>query len=223
MAQDRGPITLPNLMVCEGPDDVAFFHEFIVEHKLPRFCIRDTAPTRGDRGGNGRFGHALSAMRGGRGFNEVRKLLIVSDKDVDPIGNFSLVRNQLNEFFAGSAVLPQQPNEIVQAKGNLRLAILMIPMNGKHGHLEEICAAAAGNVRKDISAMVSHFASEAGVDEWDHWPRQRKMWLRTYLATMFQADPFADIPRILKEDPALIPLRSPTFRPIKNFLEAFCA
>jgi hypothetical protein len=96
-------------MLCEGPDDVAFFKAFIAERNLPSFRIFPSSLQKGKPGGNSKFGTALKALGlplGKKVYELFDDILIISDNDDKPEESFELVRKQIEGALGFS---PQKP------------------------------------------------------------------------------------------------------------------
>jgi hypothetical protein len=85
-------LTLPRLIICEGPSDEAFFRALIKSRGLSEFSIRngtDSGPEAG--GGIDQFGALLTAIRAWRGFEQVTDIILAADNDLSPQTNFTKV------------------------------------------------------------------------------------------------------------------------------------
>jgi hypothetical protein len=70
-----------SLIICEGPEDKAFFERLIEANKLPPCHIETTGEARKSSGGNTRFGMKLKAIRIRRDFDQLTNIIIVTDAD----------------------------------------------------------------------------------------------------------------------------------------------
>ena len=99
----------PRLLLCEGPEDKAFFERLIRTRSLPSFRISDTGGKILKAAGNTRFGFALKAKKLERG---VKDILIVADNDEAPDKSFSNVCKQIRDAYDSDKV-PDRPLEKV--------------------------------------------------------------------------------------------------------------
>ena len=83
----------PRLLLCEGPEDVAFFQRLIETRSLPRFRIKPTGGKASTAGGNSQFGRALKALKLEP---DVKDILIVADNDEAPDQSFANVCRQIH-------------------------------------------------------------------------------------------------------------------------------
>ena len=205
----------PNrLLLCEGPEDKAFFHRLIITRTLPRFRIRDTGGKISKAAGNTRFGFALKAMKLERG---VKDILIVADNDETPYKSFANVCKQIRDAYDSDKV-PRQPLEKVSH--NPSIMVLMLPWQGELGCLETLCEEAARTVNAQVAGHVDQFAAMIGADNWDKQTRKSKMWLRTMLAATCERDPFVFLGNVFRNrrDQHLIPLGHPYFDRVSDVL-----
>ncbi len=218
MASGRAPLTLPNLLLCEGPDDVAFFQSLISFHGLPHFCVRDTSTERGGAGGNTKFGLALKALQ--LDFKVVKRILVVADNDDDPQGRFEFLKSQLSQVFAAEK-LPNAPLNTSAVTDKIDLTILMIPATEQHGNLETLCRDAAQRANVHVADRIDAFSADTVPPEWESDIRRSEMWLRCNLAVRCRQDPFVYLGTAFRDYPDLIPLNDKAFRPIVDLLRGF--
>ncbi len=208
----------PNrLLLCEGPEDKAFFERLIRIRTLPRFRIRDTGGKISKAAGNTRFGFALKAMKLER---EVKNILIVADNDEAPNKSFSNVCTQIRDAY-DSEKMPSRPLEKVS--NNPSIMVLMLPWQGELGCLETLCEEAARTANATIAGHVDHFAAMIGADNWDKQTRKSKMWLRTMLAATCERDPFVSLGNVFRNhrNQYLIPLDHPYFDRVSDVLSQY--
>jgi hypothetical protein len=212
----------PNrLLICEGPEDKAFFHWLIETRSLPPFIIMEARGKHDPSAGNTGFGRALRAFRTSRSglFAQLRDIVIVADNDERPDWSFANVCKQVEEVFgAGSA--PQSPRQ--RGSGKPPVSILMVPWDGAHGHLEALCVGAARSTNSTVAGHVDTFLSLLVADDWSE-SRRTKAWLRSNLAARCEKDPFIALGTILTnaEHRPLIPLAHASFDQIADYLKSF--
>jgi hypothetical protein len=214
-------ITSPNLILCEGPDDIAFFQKLIETRGLANACIRDTRQRGGTGAGNTKFGAALRALRIIPSFGVVRRILIVADTDDSPANSFASVREQLEGVF-GAGSTPASPlltQEIENTQ--ILVSILMVPSANMPGNIETLCLEAARSANLGIAAFTDAYRDNTPVANWPSQLRRDEMWLRSNLAARCAADPFVFLSKAFREHPELIPLGHSSFNHIVNHLSGF--
>jgi hypothetical protein len=206
----------PRLLLCEGPEDQAFFGRLIANRNLPGFHIWNA-------GGNRNFLGALRAfeIERPRTLRQCSRILVVGDNDESPVGNFNSVREQLDKYF-GAGRSPQTKRS--RTTGNPSLAILMIPWDDRHGHLESLCVEAAHWADRTIGSETDHFMARLLADRWSE-SRRGKAWLRSNLAARCQSDPFIPLGRSFNDalHHRLIPTEHASFKQIADFLVSFAS
>lgn len=205
------------LLLCEGPDDIAFFEQLIGIRGLPRFRIRDTGGRNSKAAGNTRFGLALNALKIESG---VKDILIVADNDEAPDKSFSNVCKQIRDAYDSDKV-PRRPLEKVS--NNPSIMVLMIPWEGELGCLETLCEQAARTPNAQIAGHVDVFAALLGAENWDKQTRRSKLWMRTMLAASCERDPFVFLGNVFRHqrNRHLIPLDHPSFDRVSDVLARY--
>ena len=209
----------PRLLVCEGPEDVAFFQRLIESRSLPRFRIRDTGGKLSKAAGNTRFGFALNALKTEAGIKDV---LIVADNDESPSRSFANVCRQILTAYDQEKV-PDGPLQKVSR--NPSLMILMLPWTDEFGNLETLCEDAARSNATQTATHVDQFAAMIRWERWDRQTRKSKMWLRTMLAACCEHDPFILVGSVFRhrKNQHLIPLNHHCFDRVADVLSQYRA
>ncbi len=207
----------PRLLLCEGPEDVAFFQRLIETRSLPRFRIRDTGGKVSKAAGNTRFGHALTALKLEKG---VKDILIVADNDEAPDQSFSNVCRQIRSAYDTNKV-PDRPLQKVSSGPSIM--VLMLPWEGQLGNLETLCEEAARAADAQVAGHVDDFAALIRADNWNKQSRKSKMWLRTMLAACCRHDPFVFLGNVFryKKNRHLIPLDHRCFGRVSDVLSQY--
>ena len=207
----------PRLLLCEGPEDKAFFERLIRTRSLPSFRISDTGGKILKAAGNTRFGFALKAKKLERG---VKDILIVADNDEAPDKSFSNVCKQIRDAYDSDKV-PDRPLEKVS--NDPSIMVLMIPWEGELGCLETLCEEAAWTANGQIAGHVDLFAAMIGADNWGKQTRKSKMLLRTMLAATCERDPFVFLKTVFREtrNQYLIPLNHSCFARVADVLSQY--
>lgn len=211
MPASVGDQGLPRILICEGPDDVAFFQALIEAWRVPRFHITDTAEKKGESGGNTKFGKRLRSLQFRR---NVTDIIIVSDNDENHEQTFGAICRQIQE--AGFGPPPTQPLERIVNPGRPAITAMMLPLDGSPGNLQCVCGDAARNADRNVTQSVDHFVSLLHADNWPV-PRKGKLWLRANLAARAN-DPFVFLGNVFREaqNQHLIPINDPSFKPIAD-------
>ena len=207
------------LLLCEGPDDAAFFKLLIECRQLARFHVRYTRSNADPSGGNSKFERTLRSVRLNRGFSKIRNILIVSDNDDNPDTSFKRIQKQIEQAAFG----PAPAQELTPSMGRPAITVMMLPLGGDEGNLECVCLGAARNKNRRVAQHVDAFAALIGADDWPAG-RRGKMWLRTSLAATCERDPFVALCSVFKDKrykkADLIPVMDRSFDRIANAIRA---
>src|SRR5271166_520737 len=149
MGESSPIFDLPRLLICEGPEDVAFFHKLIEARGLPKFHIRSTGSNRHETGGNSKFGERLKASRTNRGFPNLKHIVLVSDNDTDHDSSFTKICDQVE-----AASFQRPARELERTEGVPSMMIMMLPLDKKKGALENVCAGVARRADGTAAAHV---------------------------------------------------------------------
>lgn len=222
---DRDTLTSDALIVCEGTSDEAFFHAFIEQRGLPRFCVRVT----GDAGkghGNEHFGDFLEALVSWKQFRDIRNIILVSDNDANATDSFRRVRDQV------ASVRPERdppvtfvtPQRACQtAQGTPAVTILMLPWRGRRGCLETLCLEAARSATARSPAVadcVERFSVCSGTDRWPY-SKLSKMKLQSMLVAQNRRNPSVGLSNVWRDRTGLIPLDHGCFDDLFYYLSQF--
>lgn len=223
----RTTLTLPRLIVCEGPSDEAFFRALINARQLPEFSIRQTGESNAEGGGGiTRFGDFLKGIPSWNGFYQLTDIILVADNDLTPRENFDNVCDQISSVdpYGGPPQqypVPSRPLETVAGPPNI--TVLMVPSENEPGVLETLCLTAAVVVAPDITACTDRFANCTSADIWENPNNLTKMKLRSLLTAQNERNPFIGLGMVWDQNTGLIPLNHQVFDPIVDFLGGFHA
>jgi hypothetical protein len=155
------PFENPQLIICEGADDCAFFHRLVDEWSLPRFHISSTASDKFEKGGNTKFKDKLISIKINRNYRLVENVIIVSDNDENPQASFEAICQQIRE--AGF----EAPNDVLRkARGKPSITVMMIPLGKIAGNLECACKDAARNREGRVATKTDSCVALLGADDW---------------------------------------------------------
>jgi hypothetical protein len=207
--------TLPQVLICEGEEDKAFFDRLIAARNLPNFHIRTTATSRGGAGGNSKFGDALRRLRL-RNIEMIKHILLVTDADDDWNQRFGYVCDQI--IAADFGPPPNKPFE--PSKSKPPITVMIIPTDLANGCLECICEASARSADVAMATIIDEFVARAGRDKWPT-RHHAKVWLRVNLAARAD-DPFVFLGNVFRDpnNHNLIPLEHSSLTPIADVLSA---
>lgn len=207
----------PRLLLCEGPEDIAFFQRLIEIRSLPRFRIKDTGGKESKAAGNTRFDLALKALKFEEG---VKDILVVADNDEAPDQSFGNVCRQIRRAY-GPDKVPNRPTRKVSTDPSVM--VLMIPWENEIGSLETLCLDAARRPNNQVANDVDYFAAKIGFENWDRQTRKSKMWLRTMLAACCEHDPFVFLGNVFRyrKNQHLIPLDHHCFDRVSDVLSQY--
>ncbi len=212
MVWRKNGFSLPRLLLCEGPDDVAFLERFIEARGISPYHISDTSTAEAPNGGNSGFSRALRAAKFNPNFASVTKIVVLSDNDGDPTDSFAKVRAQVEEAGFDGPQADRQPT-----CGRPSITVVMVPLGGNPGTLEALCVEAAHSANAQIADHVKSFGALLRADDWPA-SRAGKFYLRSSLAARCAQDPFVPLGRAIRDYPDLIPLHHASFTPLEALL-----
>jgi hypothetical protein len=217
----------PFVLLCEGQHDCQFFSHLITSRGLPRFDVCSVNYVLGSsRGGNTRFTEALDELPAVPGFQNVQKVLIVTDNDLDPVVAFNEVTAAISLTAsiigppASRYMAPIAP--LVKAGANPEIIVMMMPWTGMIGSLSTMCLAAAENKAPDITVCVNALATCTAADSWPI-TTLAKMKLRAIIASSYRAKPELSPAYVWSERTDLVPLSDSVFDQVASFLASFPA
>lgn len=220
-------ITQPFVLLCEGQHDSQFFTHLITSRNLPRFEVCSVNYVLGDtRGGNTKFTEALDELPAIPGFQNVQKVLIVADNDLDPVAAFDEIKVAIDATTtiigppASRYIAPAAP--LTKVGVNPAVVVMMIPWTGTIGSLSTMCLTAAENAAPTIAGCVNALATCAAADVWPV-TTLAKMKLRALIASAHRAKPELSPAYVWSEGTNLVPLTDSVFNQVAAFLAGFPA
>ena len=214
------------VILCEGPNDTAFFNALIkADVDLSDYQATDPIGLGHVAAGNQHWLPALKILMGATDIEKVDGLLIVGDKENDASGSFDKIVGALSAApkFPG----PPARKLAIPAKDRKRISgppaisILMMPPAAKRGALESSLVVAANNAsnaatKKCVDAFCACAQLNAG------GPANRaKARLRALLLSQYKKDPSLSFSNIWRDCPKVVPLSDSVFDPIKQYLYDF--
>lgn len=220
-------ITEPFVLLCEGQHDSQFFTHLIRVRNLPRFEVCSVNYVLGvSRGGNTKFTEALDELPAIPGFQNVQKILIVADNDLNPTTAFTDVVTAITATApiigppASRYVAPGAP--LTKVGANPAVVVMMIPNIGIPGSLTTMCLIAAVNAAPAIAGCVDALATCTAADTWPS-TALAKMKLRAIIASSHRPKPELSPAYVWSETTNLVPLLDGVFDDVAAFLTNFPA
>jgi hypothetical protein len=141
-------ITGPNLILCEGGHDKAFFRATL-DHigRSGDFQMAHSGDIVGGRGGNTQWELVLTALTGSPDFHKITGLIIVGDNDKDHAANIRRIKAAIRRtppFIGPPSRKLHVPRSLMRKSAGVpAVAIVPIPNPKKNGTLETLCIQAA--------------------------------------------------------------------------------
>lgn len=205
---------LGRLLLCEGPEDVAFFCALIQDRQIPDFHVQHTGMERWHAGGNTKFGEKLRALKLNRSFNNLYRIVLVTDSDDDAASAFT---DACTQILQAGLLAPNHP--FAWGGGRPAVSVITLPP-GSEGALESYCEPAARSTNANVAASTDTFLANVHADQWPERLRG-KLWLRAYTSARNRSNPSASLVQIFEERRAnghIIPVSHGTFDHVTNFL-----
>ncbi len=219
----RFNITQPFVLLCEGQHDSQFFTHLIASRGLPSFEVCSVNYVIGStRGGNTKFTEALDELPAIPGFQNVQKVLIVADNDLEPVAAFNNVAAAITATApiigppASRFVAPKAP--LQKAGTNPSVFVMMIPDIGVTGSLTTMCLVAAENSAPVIAGCVNALANSCTTADTWSVTALAKMKLRALIASSHKPKPELSPAYVWSEGTNLVPLSDSVFDDISDFL-----
>jgi len=210
-----------HLIVCEGFNDARFIAE-LLEHIGLENCSVGCPSTKGGHGeGIEAIPLFLDSVRGviQRGAGDLSGLVVIADADEDPDKCFA---NLCNALEGAKFVCPSKPFSIEGEP--LKVGVFVMPGEGRTGTLEHLIWDAAKTANPLIESCVETFLACAG----DHHKQANenntaKMKVSSLVAASCYSNPSASLGLMWKQKNNPVPIDSPHFEPLADFLRAFVA
>jgi hypothetical protein len=216
-------IESPYIVACEGFGDVCLVEKLLQSIQVEN--CRVGCPSRTGVGGDGKdfLNKYLAAIALAANINSpnlVRGLLVVVDADLDPDAAFISACEALR--FAEYPA-PDAPYISNDADG-FKVAVYLVPGQNETGTLEHLLLRAAFDSAPKSKPCVDSFLQCIGKSPNDNSNVAAKMKMSALVAASFPKNPWATPGPLLQSgDNDLIPVDSPHFKHLANFLVEFCA
>lgn len=209
-------------LLCEGTADRTFFAELTARRAgVPKFAMPFPTDT---LSGNGAFGGMLTALKGaGRGFEQLRGVLIVADSTHDPGALFTSVRTQVRGV--GGFPVPTRPGElVVGTKDYPAIEVMLLPADDAPGCLETLFAAELARNNPGALECVEALLRCGPIDA-HLWPAEKldKARFHCLVATLNKGDPSKAASRVCVGSAPVISVTATRFDTIASRLRAFDA
>ena len=215
----------PVLILCEGSSDCAFFKELLAQREIGGVQLAYPDEDETKTGGRNGFSAVLRALKGKRGFELIRLVLLVSDNNGNPSDSVRAVIHQIAE--ASDYAVPTQELVPAHAANFPDTMIMMLPLNQASGQLEDLCLIAARNQRPDLVAALDEYSHKVMKTTWSA-NRKSKAKLRVLLASHY-GKPNTGIPYCWSSDSKpdapgpLIPVSDTVFNEIADKIQELVA
>jgi hypothetical protein len=202
-------INHPYQVICEGPDDIAFFSRLLRHDRVSWFQV-GCGKCNGQCAGKDGFWRRLEAIKN-TATVPVKGVVIVADCDTDPIDRFD---NVCKQFRDQNFLAPKKPYQIVVDKDGLKTAVVMVPGEGRNGGLESLILDCCGGANHGVPCIDDFFQC-AHIP--DPYIDPDKLKLRALIATQNQKDPSLAIGYWLAEKTRPFEMNHPAIQPIADF------
>ncbi|MEO1079543.1 MAG: DUF3226 domain-containing protein [Pseudomonadota bacterium] len=205
-------------LLTEGKDDAGFFRGLIKARNLGEFDVRPNYEMCG-QGGNTGFSLAMRASESQTGFDRIRHTVLIADNDSDPEGSFAEIKRQVRE----AAQQPNAPEWAIiekpyeKAEGSPCVTSVMLPSIAAEGSLETLIWPVVEETYPELAQDISQTLTRSGAIGWPISKRDKAR-MRMFIASRVRRDPALPLSQLWGFAPELIPLESPVFDPICEFL-----
>lgn len=208
----------PRAILCEGEGDRSFFRHLITKRGLPPFDIFCPGKPHTEDGGVEGYDDMLTIFPTGKGFENVRGILIQGDNDDDPDERFGKIRAKIEA--AEGYIPPERPLAGIKQRSHLSLVVVMLPWVEELGALETLCLKSAEDKHPSVKECVDAHIRCIDISKWD-LVKQHKMRLRCMMASICKTDPYTSLVHAWSRSVEMIPLGHACFDRISDFLEHF--
>ena len=197
----------PVYVLCEGPADVRLVRRLLRREKLDGFSVNYAQ-------GYERFARHVQGLRTSSDWRKLKRLLIIGDNDTKPAARWKNVHDALT--LEG---LPAPERHADIAEGTPSTGVFMIPCAHTTGALETLLMEAILREREDLADCLRRLdeCPATDCDEWDAVKRA-KMQFQTAVAITCRDDPSAGAAHIWSKTHNPIPVTSPVFDELAEFL-----
>jgi hypothetical protein len=223
LPQKISEIDVPYIVACEGYGDVCLVAKLLEERNITNCKVG--CPSRQGVGGDGKdylhkYLDAVALVVANHQSQPLRGLIVIVDADHDQNAAFALACKALT--FAEFPV-PERAFT-PEISGELRVGVYIVPGIGETGTLENLLLRSVYENAPEAEACVESFLQCVGKGPGDQPNVLANMRMSALVAASFPNNPWATPgPLILSSKNNLIPIGSPHFHPLADFLVEFCA
>ena len=200
---------LPVIVLCEGKEDISFLRALIAHREIGAFDFHKP-------NGTGAFTRMLTGLRTGSDIRERKAILIVSDNDGDPDGQFEAIRMQITE---AGWIAPETPRAEAAQEGMPSIHVLMLPWDDDQGCLETLCLIAATNANPEEMKCVEQLVTCVEAKDLPV-PMLSKLRMRCYISSVCKTDPNTGLRYAWSRPQTLIPMTDPCFDKLAAYLRS---
>ena len=211
--ENRSALTKPNLIICEGKGDAAFFRHILDANEISCFQV-------GKFGSTG-FGKYLAGLTARSGYRTLKHIVIARDSDLNPSKSFNEVCGQIRE--AGGYNIPDQPLTPTNGQ-DPRISVLLVPDSEEPGNLETLLLKAITLDHQDKDCIETYFNCMK-TDEFEITVSSKKK-VTTIIAAKNHKNPSCSLAFIWSKDQQEynpINIKHPALSDIVKFLQSFPA
>lgn len=197
----------PVYVLCEGPADVRLVRRLLRREKLDGFSVNYAQ-------GYERFARHVQGLRTSSDWRKLKRLLIIGDNDTRPAARWKNVHDALT--LEG---LPAPARHADIAEGTPSTGIFHDSPCGHYGGSGDAPHGAILREREDLAECLARLdeCPATDCDEWDAVKRA-KMQFQTAVAITCRDDPSAGAAHIWSKTHNPIPVTSPVFDELAEFL-----
>jgi hypothetical protein len=216
-------IESPFVVACEGFGDVCLVEKLLQLEQIEN--CRVGCPSRTGVGGDGkdylnRYLSAIALAANNDAVQMLRGLLVVVDADDNFHAAFDSACAALRYADYPIPDSPFAPRE----ENGVRTAVYLIPGENETGTLEHLLLKAAFDTSKNSEVCVDSFLNCIGKTPEDKPNIRAKMQMSALVAASFPSNPWTTPGPLLQSSKNdLIPVDSPHFKHLADFLKEFCA
>jgi uncharacterized protein DUF3226 len=210
------------LILVEGSSDKAFFQALLKNRGINDFEVNSPWDMGNNEEGEDAIKILLDLLPVHPNFENVKKIIIVVDSDNDPIEKFrkfqAIIQN--TNVFSGKSEkypVPTSLKNFASANNCPDVAVVLLPDSNTNGAMETLCLQAAIPNYPKISTCIDNFVNCINANEWSP-QKNSKLKLRTLISSQYPKNPDLPTTRLWEVAPDIVPLNSPIFDNLANFL-----
>ena len=214
--ENRGEITKPTFVLCEGKRDASFILHLMENRGISGIQVGFPDEITSNTYGSSGFREYLEKLRPRTGFmNILRRIVILRDRNGNAEKSFQDVIDQIRA--ANNYEIPQALEQ--ETTGVPSITIRLIPDTETEGNLDVLLLSAVDPAHVLNSCFHDYFTC-CNLDKMSVG-KSAKIKLTTIVAASCQSNPSSSLAFVWHEDGNPIPLNSPKFNPITDFLRGF--